>query len=182
MLKSCDNRYNSRNKNINISMKGLYFSTKPSGGMSSEIKNTISKNPYIKSLAEKEDIIASFEPKAKNGLLQHILILDVVDITKKQVKKSMWFSSRLFGKFKDISPIEFINKVCEPPKIKQPKGFWGKIFTNKQNPNQNQYFNYQEVSPHKDDLLVQKLHVNEQLKEAEQKRRNLLMTHIDDIQ
>lgn len=180
MLKSCDNRYNSRNKNI--SMKGLYFRTKPSGGMSSEIKNTISKNPYIKSLAEKEDIIASFEPKAKNGLLQHILILDVVDITKKQVKKSMWFSSRLFGKFKDISPMEFINKVCEPPKIKQPKGFWGKIFKNKQNPNQNQYFNYQEVSPHKDDLLAQKLHVNEQLKEVEQKRRNLLMTHIDEIQ
>ena len=40
------------NKNNNIAMKGLYFSVIGKTEIDKDIKNAITKNPYIKSLSE----------------------------------------------------------------------------------------------------------------------------------
>ena len=165
------------NKNNNIAMKGLYFSVIGKTEIDKDIKNAITKNPYIKSLSEKEDVIASFTPKSKDGLMQHVLILDVVDLKTNQGKKSMWYSSRLFGAFKDITPIEFINTIKDQTKTSK-NGFLQKIFKKKNNPNQTKYYNYQEGLNYIDNILVQKLNISEQLKKAEQERIKLNIERI----
>lgn len=169
---------NKNNTNYNISMKRLYFPASINKSINKEIKEAIIENPYIKLLSKNEDVIVSFSPKSKDGLMQHILILDVIDFKVKEIKKSMWYSSRLFGMFKDISPVEFINKISEPIKAKPVKGFWGKFFKKKNNPNQTPYFNYEEVSPNKYNAEEKALNINEQLKQAELKRRNLIIDSI----
>ena len=134
----------------NISMGALYFPKKPLLGadFTPEIKLAIQNNPYIKSLSQKEDVFARFVPKGQDGMMQHLLILDILDFSKRQTKKSMWFSSRLFGGEKDISAVNFINSIKQPTEN-------------------------EEVTPNTDNATLLKKGLNAEndaLKEAESKR------------
>ena len=159
----------------NISMGALYFPKKPLLGadFTPEIKQAIQNNPYIKSLSQKEDVFARFVPKGQDGMMQHLLILDILDFSKRQTKKSMWFSSRLFGGEKDISAVNFINSIKQPTENKPAKSFWKKLFTSHKNTNQTKYYNYEEVTPNTDNATLLKKGLNAEndaLKEAESKR------------
>lgn len=168
--------------NNSTAMKALYFPKEPNSiANNKNIKNAVYNNKYIQSIAEKEDVLVRFMPKDKD-FMQHLLILDIVDLSTKQTKKSMWFSSRLWGKYANISPEAFIDKISKPLDKAPKKSFWQKLFS--QNPHQTEYFNYQEISPLKDDefLLSRGLiKENNALKEAESKRRKLNTQIIDAI-
>ena len=168
--------------NDSTAMKALYFPKEPNSiANNKNIKNAVYNNKYIQSIAEKEDVLVRFMPKDKD-FMQHLLILDIVDLSTKQTKKSMWFSSRLWGKFANISPEAFIDKISKPLDKAPKKSFWQKLFP--KNPHQTEYFNYQEISPLKDDefLLSRGLiKENNVLKEAESKRRKLNTQIIDAI-
>lgn len=168
----------------NIATKALYFPKDPNSiANNKNIKNAVYNNKYIQSIAENEDVLVRFMPKGK--YMQHLLILDIVDLNTAQTKKSMWFSSRLFGKFANIRPENFIEKITEPVQTTK-NSFWNKLFHRNKNSsqtanfNQTEFFNYQEFSPLKDDsvLLSKGLKKeNELLKEAENARQ-LLNTNI----
>ena len=162
----------------NISMGALYFPNKPQLGadFSSEIKRAIENNPYVKSLSKTEDVFARFVPKGQNGMMQHLLILDIIDFSKLQTKKSLWFSSRLFGGVKDISAVDFLNKIEQPRTNKTTKSFWKKLLTSHKNPNQTKYYNYQEVIANTDNDVLLKNGLNtvsNALKKAENRRVQL---------
>ena len=168
--------------NDSTAMKALYFPKEPNSiANNKNIKNAVCNNKYIQSIAENEDVLVRFIPKDKD-FMQHLLILDIVDLSTKQTKKSMWFSSRIYGKFANISPEAFIDKISQHLDRFLKKSFWQKLFP--KNPHQTEYFNYQEVSPLKDDefLLSRDLiKENNALKEAENERRKLNTQIIDTI-
>ncbi len=150
--------------NNGLSMKALYFPAKPKLNVTPEIKNAICNNAYIKSLSEKEDVFARFIPKNQCGMSSHLLILDIVDFEKLTTKKSMWFSSRMFGTYADIKPLDFIAKITNPQKTNPVKNsFWKRLFSE----DPTKYFNY-----HDDLFLLKKglLKENEALKQAENER------------
>lgn len=174
-----------QNIDNNISMCALYFPKRPEGmtNITPQIEQAIKNNEFIKNLALKNDIFVRFIPKSEKFHF-HMLSIDIVDIHKKSTKKSMLFSSRIYGGVTNISAIDFINKIRKPAeKIKQ--NFFSRLIYGRKNPNQTEIFNYQELSPVIDDeyLLSKGMSsVNENLKLAELKRRIIdmeIMKRID---
>jgi len=172
-------------KQNNISMRALYFPSKPESMtfITPKIEQAIINNKFISVLAQENDVFVRFIPKNEKFNF-HMLSIDIVDLPEKLHKKSILFSSRIYGGVTDISAIDFINKIRKPlDNVKQ--NFFSRLFYGKKNPNQTEFFNYQELSPLVDDeYLLDKgmLSVNESLKLAELKRRTIdmeIMKRID---
>jgi len=129
-----------------LSYKSLYFPSMPNYSAIHDFKitNAIRQNKYIADLAKNEDIFVRFMQK-NNDTSAHILIMDIMDLKNKLTTKSLWFSSRLIAssETRNISPIEFINKIEKP--LKPAKTFLGSLFQTLFHPNQ-KYFNYSETT------------------------------------
>lgn len=152
-----------------LSSRALYFPPEPyySAVKDFQIMKAIRQNKYISKLAKDEDIFVRFMPKT-DDTSAHTLIADIVDFNNKLTKKSLWFSSRLLAsrKTRDISSIEFINKIEKP--LKSTQTFLSAFFQELFHPNQ-KYFNFSETTPFSVESNLPK-HLNDALKEAEQTR------------
>ena len=111
------------NNQNNISMRALYFPTKPETGaiVRNEIKIALKRNPFIKELSEATNVLARFISTNDGKQIHHYhLRLDVFNKENKEEVASMLYSSRTDnynGAKNNLSETEFISHIEKPQKI-----------------------------------------------------------------
>lgn len=108
------------NNQNNISMRALYFPTKPETGaiVRNEIKIALERNPFIKELSEATNVLARFiSTNDGKQIHRYHLRLDVFDKETNKEVASMLYSSRTHdynGAKTNLSETEFINHIEKP--------------------------------------------------------------------